>query len=418
MMKRVLVALGVLVVLGIGLVMCSRVAERGRFVAAFSSYGSGPDGTRGLFLVSKARNPATQRWSEDLARLPRRAMVVALGSCKTPMARDLSRYEREAMTKWIEAGGVLLVAGSPTYLWDEAGVSIERAPECPQPGISLAELLNENPEEQPEKPIEPVAPVEPAFFEDVEPIPIAARGHGALEGLDRVSLMLAGSVAVASGEREVILDEGGTAHGVVVRKGRGTIIALSSASLFQNSSIEESEGAVVFDRIAQRYARDLPILFDEYHLGVGEKRSIMQYVRSVGGAAVFVQFLVVLLFFLWRRAARFGGPKLDAIDAPAGTASYVRAVGTLYERSNDRQGAIDRLVRHALLRVRDGHHLASSDAPHVATELDERGRKDEAAAVRKLDELATSARSGAKIDIVSTAREIDALVKKALPARV
>lgn len=421
MMKRVLVALGVLLVLGVALVMCSRVAERGRFVAAFSSYGSGPEGTRGLFLVAKERNPATQRWSEDLARLPRRAMLVALGSCTTPMARDLSRYEREALTKWVEDGGVLFVAGATSYLWDDTGVTIERARECPAPGLSLAALLNENPDEEqdaePADPAEPETPG-PAFLEASEPIPIDARGHGVLEGLDAVTMTLAGSVSVDGADREVILDEGGTAHGVVVHKGRGAIIALSSASLFQNSSIEASEGAVVFDRIARRYAADLPILFDEYHLGVGEKRSIMQYVRSVGGAAVFVQVLVVVFFFLWRRAARFGAPKLEATDRPAGTASYVRAVGTLYERSNDRQGAIDRLVRHALLRVRDGHHLGSTDAPHVAHELDERGRKDEAAAVRRLEEIATAARGGAKVDIVAAAREIDTLVKKALPSRV
>jgi hypothetical protein len=411
-MKRVLFALGALLVLGIGAAMCSRVAERGRFVAAYSSYGSGPEGSRGLFLVAKARNPATDRWAEDLARLPPRAMVVALGSCSTPMARELSRYEREAMTKWIEGGGVLLVAGATDYLWTEIGVSIDRAPQCPVLGLSLSQILSQTPDEEPPEPAEP-PDVDP--FEDAPPPEIVVKGRGMLEGLDEVALTLAGSVTVNEGDRELILGETGSVHGVVVHRGRGAIIALSSASLFQNSAIEASDGAVVFDRIAQRFAPHQPILFDEYHLGVGEKRSIMQYVRSVGGAAVFLQILVVLLFFLWRRASRFGSPKPEAIGEPAGTASYVRAVGTLYEKSNDQNAAIDRLVRHGLVRIRDKHHLEASDAPHVIRELEERGRNDEAKAVRRMEEVATAAKARAKTDLVGTARELDALIDKALP---
>ena len=50
------IAVGALVCIGLGAagLMCQRVGERGRYVSAFSTYGSGPEGTRGLYRVAVA----------------------------------------------------------------------------------------------------------------------------------------------------------------------------------------------------------------------------------------------------------------------------------------------------------------------------------------------------------------------------
>jgi hypothetical protein len=102
-----------------------RVAERGRFARAYSTYGSGAQGTRALFLLLSELGHPLLRWSQDLARLPAHATLIALGSCESPAARPLSRYERTELLRFVERGGVLLVAGARNYLPPELGVRFE-----------------------------------------------------------------------------------------------------------------------------------------------------------------------------------------------------------------------------------------------------------------------------------------------------
>ena len=78
LIRRVLWSLLLLGLLSTSLVVCSRVAERGRYVGAYSSYGAGPKGTRGLYLLSERLGAAPTRWAQDLAALPPPpAMLVA-----------------------------------------------------------------------------------------------------------------------------------------------------------------------------------------------------------------------------------------------------------------------------------------------------------------------------------------------------
>ncbi|MEY4575488.1 MAG: hypothetical protein RL701_191, partial [Pseudomonadota bacterium] len=107
-----------------------RIGERGRFARALSSYGSGSEGTRALYLLVQELGFETLRWSQDLARLPAQATLIALGSCENANARALSRYESAELLGWIERGGVLIVAGARNYLPEELGVSFQDDAEC------------------------------------------------------------------------------------------------------------------------------------------------------------------------------------------------------------------------------------------------------------------------------------------------
>lgn len=93
--RRAAIATAVILGLGLSGVMCQRVSARGRYVAAYSTYGSGPEGTRGLYLLAEQIGARPQRWAEDLGRLPEGGgMLVALGACETWMRRDVGRLER------------------------------------------------------------------------------------------------------------------------------------------------------------------------------------------------------------------------------------------------------------------------------------------------------------------------------------
>src|SRR5262245_32081896 len=96
--------------------MCQRVGARGRYVAELSTYGAGPEGTRGLFLLTEQLGARPRRWAEELGRLPRGGMLVALGDCRQLMRRELGRIERENLREWVASGGVLVVAGVVRYV--------------------------------------------------------------------------------------------------------------------------------------------------------------------------------------------------------------------------------------------------------------------------------------------------------------
>ena len=99
-LARSFVALVVLLALGASGVMCARVADRGRYATAYSTYSAGPEGAQAIYeLVRRAGHP-TQRWVEDLEGLPERGVLMALGGCLASQRRPLSRYERESLLAW------------------------------------------------------------------------------------------------------------------------------------------------------------------------------------------------------------------------------------------------------------------------------------------------------------------------------
>lgn len=429
--RRIGVAAGVILALGVLGLMCRRVGERGRYAVAYSTYGAGPQGTRALYLLAAESGLEPVRWSRDLAGLPERGLLVALGGCENPMARPVSRYERETLERWVEGGGVLLVAGAHEYLWPELGVHLWRpAGEClPELGIvgTLVQAEQRGLERDGSLPPPPDAGVAPAPLagfaedpigtveqlgegEDLPPPRWALPAGPPLGGLGSVPLRRPASIVVGDEARSTtILRLPSGPAGVIVRRGEGAVVALASASPFQNRELANADGGVLFARLVAELAPEGPVMFDEYHLGVGERRSLTQYLRDVGAGGVALQVLVVIAFLLWRSGTRFGGTKTAAPPVPAGTASYVSAIGTLYTKSGDTAGAVGLLARYALQRVADHHHLPFADATALARRLEEWGRTDEAEAVRRLGAIAASPGTERR-HLVARAREIDDLV--------
>jgi hypothetical protein len=429
-LRRVAIALLVLLGLGTSLVVCGRIAERGRYAVPYSTHGAGPEGTRALFELARARGERPVRWAEDFARLPPRAMIIALGGCEVLMNREVSRFERETLDAWIERGGTLVVAGANGYLWQSTGVRLKAPPDCYPAESFVRELARAERGEGEDK-----GEGEPADAEDLErafaedpsgtidafsadlppatPVFAVPEKHGLFDGLGAVPLVRPGRLELAeSAEARGLLFHDGVPLAAIVEKGEGAIIVLASASPFQNQNLDSADGAVVFSRIVEARPPDGPILFDEYHLGVGERRSMMQYLRSVGATPFAIQLLVVIGFLVLRRGRRFGAPREEPEPPPAGTASYVGAVGSLYEKSGDARAALGRVVKHALGRIAAHHHLEAGSSEPLAKALDERSRIDEARAVRELAGLA-GLPSRTSSELVGRLREVDALVARA-----
>lgn len=427
--KRIAGAAAVLLFFGLSGFVCQRVGERGRYVGAYSTYGAGPEGTRALWLLASEMAP-TRRWAEDLGRLPEGGVLVALGSCDQRMRRPMSRIERERLLSWIEDGGILLVAGVTDYVDREHfGVAMEgRAEECrPQSGL-LAMLADDEARDAGEGDAGPseLDRLPQAFEEDPAGTYDAVTEEEALSPprfAVGVAEPVAGAPAVGlrrplrievddDAARQTLLrldDEEGRPLGVRVDRGSGAIVALASASAFQNRDLASEQGGVLFARLVRQYAPDGPILFDEYHLGVGERRSMMRYLRQVGAVPLILQLLLVLGFVGWRMGARFGAPQTDPARAPAGTASYVKAVGTLYQKAKDPEGAARVLVRRALEQIAAHHHIDAREPGPLAARLTERHRHDAASAVRELADAEPN-----KNALAAFAQRVDDLRAKAL----
>ena len=397
-----------------------RVAERGRFARAYSSYGSGAQGTRALFLLLGELGYPLLRWSQDLARLPQHATLIALGSCESPAARPLSRYETTELVSFIERGGVLLVAGARNYLPTQLGVRFEDDADCDashrEADEALAEAVERARRERseqadagqakeareadagvPELPAIPQVSVAAGGGETLWAVPLTQ----ALAGLPIVQFDKPGKLHVedftlaelllgvppASGATETDV----AALAVTFTRGRGRVIVLSSASMLQNAELVGSEGATLFTRILHHYGNRELLIFDEYHLGLGERRTLMQYLRNAGAMPLIVQLLCVLACLLWRRGARIGTARpARAASHTLGTISFVTALGALYRRVGDRSAALRLIARAALLRVAQHHALGNLQASALERELTRRGAVRAAKAVREIVSAGTS----------------------------
>ncbi|MFI5309330.1 MAG: DUF4350 domain-containing protein, partial [Polyangiales bacterium] len=442
---------------------CGRVADRGRFASAYSSYGSGPKGARALFLLAQQLGARPRRWAEDLAALPSGSgMLVALGGCDSDMARPLSRYEKHELEHWVEQGGVLLVAGERHYIPKGFGIGFASEPGCAA-DVRFARHEREDSEIPPEAlgppdksadggvdagadagqeaspdaggttrgdvPVvaaplrkrtlrsmlsgdeEPEEPTTWASALDdplrgLEPLPLRRPGKLELEPDTPHSAVL--GVPDESGESSSSLRE----LGVVVPRGRGRVIALASASMLQNRALGLSDGGLMFARLLRAYAPAGPVMFDEYHLGVGERRSLVRYLREAGATPFALQLLCAALLFLWRGGARFGGLRVDQAPVPPGSVSLVAAMGNLFARTKDTAGASQILIKQALSRVAAYHRVPPAPAQTLAKSLEDKGLHDAASAVAKiaLAERAVTGEGG----LATKSRYLDLAVQQAL----
>lgn len=411
--KRVALGVALLVALGAAGLVCTRVADRGRYASEYSTYGAGPEGTRALYLLADELGAHPRRWAEELGRLPEDGgMLVALGSCEQLMRREVNRIERERLREWVERGGVLVVAGVPSYLSRaDFGAELVSDPDACRPTHGLLGMLaraeqraagedaprteddTDRPTELEELPRafgeDPAGTYEEVTARDELPPPRAALATGEpLVGAGLVELRRPLGIA---------LDDGLAAHtlltlddaterpvGVRIEVGRGAVVLLSSASLFTNRDLVAGGGAVVFARLVREHAPEGPVLFDEYHLGVGQRRSTMRYLRQAGATGIVVQVLVLIGLVLWRVGARFGGVRSDPPPEPGGTLSYVDGVAQLYSKARDPEGAARIVTRRGIARIAAHHHLATTDPTRMAELLEQRGQARVADAVRAL----------------------------------
>lgn len=438
------VFLGCAVLLG----MCSRVSERGRFALAYSTYGAGPSGTRALFELVRASGFRAERWNQEVSSLPSDSALVVIGGCDQIMPRPLSRPEREALVRWVNAGGVLVVAGASEVAHDALGGTLENPPEesCVDGDGAIAMMMRANARAERESlereratqdagpndaaPNDPdagpsesdaglgVAPADFDEFEETfdhtlspvegEPTSWAQPTSEVFRGLPEMALRRRARIHVeASAESEVLSSVASEPAAVAIRRGEGQVILLATGSSFQNRDLAEYEGAPAFLRLLNHYAPGRRILFDEFHVGAGETRSTMRYMMQLGLGPMLAQLLFVLALFLGAAMQRFGSAQNAVARARVTTASFVAGVGALFSKLGDPNGSLGLLTKRAIRQIAEHHHIDESVPLKLEAALRARKREDVADAVRDIAGLTTK-------ELVQGTRELDKLVEKAL----
>jgi hypothetical protein len=409
---KALTVAAVLAGMGVTGMMCARVAQRGRYAAAYSTFGAGPEGAKALYLLAEALGGQPTRLVEDVSDLPEGGLLVVLGGCgggRAPTPLEVGHVQR-----WVDRGGVLLVAGARHLAHEATGLGVHLVGGCADPSwidslLSTPDLADDVEEELHEDAHADDEEDEAPILHFGEPLHFAHPVGVPLEGLGLVAMASPAVVAVGDGVKSEVLliqpslgessatdapvTEEGSVAAVAIARGKGTVIAVASAAPFQNRYLGWGEGGLLFARLYRHYADGQPVVFDEYHLGVGDRRSLGRYIRQVGGGPVVLQLLLVVLLLLWTRGVTFGTPRAAAAAAPAGAASYVDAVARLYHRSGDATGAVRALARRALGLIARHHHLRPASAHGLAKMLDARGRAEEARAVRCVGELEVATQS-------------------------
>lgn len=411
-MKRAFIGLAVALCLGLLGLTLTRVADRGRFARPFSSYGAGEQGTRGLYVLLAELGVPTLRWSRDLDGLPAHATLVALGSCESATARSLSRFERDELIRWLERGGVLVVAGARNYLPESLGVGfaddalcdvIHGTPKQETPDLfSLKRrTLPSNDEASWAVPLQPALAGLPI-------IPFRAPGelHVAERVITESLFGIPPALPAQSAELEPLA--------LTFERGQGRVIVLGSANMLQNAELDSSDGAAMFVRLLGAYAHPKLVIFDEYHLGLGERRSLMQYLRSLGVMPLLCQLLAVAFVLLRRKGARLGPPRQEPqpLAAREPEASVLAALGHLYARVGDRAAAVRLIARAALLRIAAQSALPQRRVSALALELEQRGATDSARAVREI--VALAAGSEPPLPLAESVARIDAALAVAI----
>lgn len=419
--------------------MCARVSERGRFALAYSTYGAGHSGTRALFEFVRASGFPAERWNQEVASLPSQSALVVIGGCDQVQARPLSRPEREALVRWVEAGGVLIIAGASEMAHTSLGGTLEDPPieSCVDGDGFFATMVRANQRAERERRAREQAgdsdagvpdaegeadagPATPTFEEaaetldhtispvDGEPTSWAQATSEVLRGIPDMGLRRRARIHVeANAESDVLASIGNEPTAVAIRRGEGHVILLATGSSFQNLDLARYEGAPVFLRLLRTYAPGRRILFDEFHVGAGETRSTMRYMMQLGMGPLLAQLLLVLALFLGRAMQRFGAEQKQIVQARITTTSFVAGVGALFSKLGDPNGSLALLTKRAIRRIAEHHHIDEVTPGKLEARLRERKRNDVADAVRDIAALTTK-------ELVQGTRELDKLVEKAL----
>ena len=138
-------------------------------------------------------------------------------------------------------------------------------------------------------------------------------------------------------------------------RGAGAIVVIADPALVANRFLGQADNAVAAVRLLAPDSR--PVIFDEFHHGLGPRGRPLWLVTRPGYGAVAAALLATVLLVVWREGTRLGPPIADRPIERRGIGEYLDAMGNLLSQGGGDRRAIVADVRAGVasqLAVRAG----------------------------------------------------------------
>lgn len=376
-------------------------AKRGRFADQLSTWRSEKDGARALYLLAEESGVNVGRHQTDLEVLKDGASYVLLSvyhpetdtsdsdlfravAADGGVADDLELEERSRGMNAFMAPELIEDERKKLLEHVEKGHSVIYVP-VGDPSDPLLDTLGVT-----------LVPVEGSegvrFFVPPQP---SLWTYGVARAQSEVKTHL------ELPERAVplLIDEqlGGTVAAWVPH-GKGEVVVLAAPELAMNKRLAQADNAQLWLSLLGAASRKGPVLFDEYHHGFSDDRSIAEFARRYG-----LQFAILQLVFgacLWTVALRrFGRPRVPPEEARIGSTDALFAASRLY-REGRHHGYAATLIARGLTQDLAQHvgMPARANPAEVAEALRARNEHAVANALNQVSDRAANANSEADVE--------------------
>lgn len=395
-----------------------RAADRGNFADALSTYRSDQRGARGLFLLAQESGLPVRRLQRDLEVLEARDQLVLLAVDGAPDLEDLggdggTANKPDAGLKavavfWPTADGGVVADGGTARPDHEGLNALFVVPITKDERKSLLEHVSQGatllyaPARADADPVLEALNVElvptraePQDLYPAVPSPFTAEVGAVLAPVRAYQTLPAGAVPLLDNEDgEVVM--------ALVPYGKGQVVVLTAPDLASNQWLAQEDNAQLWLSALQTLARGGPVLFDEFHHGFTSERSVAELASRYGLHFAIGQLLLGLC--LWAGALkRFGRPRAPPEEERQAAADALSAISRIYREGRHVSHAAQQILRGLLqdlapLAGRRPHDGAAA----IGSSLEQRGRKDLAAALAEVRVLCDTASTEG--DVERTAR--------------
>lgn len=349
------------------------------------SYGVEAFGHRGIHdTLSALGIPVSRRTAPPLPDLP--AVTLVLLGPNPSIVGFNSRYLTDLMP-WVEAGGRVVVAPVPPRGSEACGRERKTACMPVKPvelttilGLEGLEVVDDGPAvgETPKpdrsffgrgrRVIEGLfrSGVTPdawltdvdctggwaEFADDIRRIALPAGRRLRLEcGEHRPVATLVAAADADDGPPEAERPAGGDRSRRVIAaafaRGAGSIVVVADPALLANRFLGQSDNAVVGIRLLS--GDSLPVVFDEFHHGLGPRGQPLWLATRPGYGIVAAGLLATALLVVWRQGTRLGPPMVERPVERRGIGEYLDAMGNLLSRGGGDKRTIVADIRDGIV---------------------------------------------------------------------
>jgi hypothetical protein len=401
------VVAGLLVLLTLGGYLL-RSAARGEFADVLSTWRSGPEGARGMYLLAQEAGLPVARLQQDLELIPQGAQLVLLGvhhprawgdkdllgaapdagtfpeldevrrrrGMNALMAPRLNSDERDKLLAHVASGHTAIYV--PGGDLDD--------PLLEALGAALVRVEGSHPRQ--------LVPPQPSVWTlGVE--------HALAQAPWHLDLPPDGLPLLVDGAEELTV-------AALLHWGQGQVVVVAAPDLAMNRRLDQADNAQLWLSLLGAAARGGPVLFDEFHHGFSDERSMAAFAARYGLHFAILQLLLGV--GLWSFALRrFGRPRLPEQAQRVASTDALFAASRIY-----REG---RHHAYAARLLSDG--VSQALAPLAA--LPSRADPDEvvrALRARGEDALGTSLQALLRrASNVETERDVELLARQAAALR-